>query len=269
MADRTEKSGFCGEGDTMRISKIMLHRWEEPCISGTDPQRGSGAVFFSGCSLHCLYCQGKLYSPKDLAREIKALEDNGAYNINFVTPTHFIPMIIESLDLYRPNIPTVFNTSGYEKEDAVLSLRGYADIFLTDMKYGAEENAKKYSAAPDYPSVALRAIEKMVQITGKAQFDSDGMMKRGVIVRHLVLPGGRRDSVAALKALKESVGSENIILSLMSQYTPEFYSGEYKELRRRTTTFEYEYVRDCALEMGFCGFGQDRQSAVSAYTPEF
>ena len=137
------------------------------------------------------------------------------------------------------------------------------------MKYGTEETAKKYSAAPDYPQIALRAIEKMVEITGKARFDDDGMMKGGVIVRHLVLPGGRKDSVAALKALKESVGSENVILSLMSQYTPEFYNGEYKELRRRTTTFEYEYVRDYALEMGFVGFGQDRQSAVSAYTPDF
>lgn len=278
MADRTKGSGICGEGDVMRISKIMLHRWEEPCISGTDPQRGSGAIFFSGCPLHCLYCQnkaisggkkGELYTPKDLAREMRSLEDSGAYNINFVTPTHFVPMIINALDVYRPAIPTVFNTSGYEKEEAVLSLKGYADIFLADMKYGTEETAKKYSAAPDYPSVALRAIKRMVEITGAARFDDDGMMKKGVIVRHLVLPGGRKDSVAALESLEKEVGTENVILSLMSQYTPEFYNGEYKELRRRTTTFEYEYVRDCALEMGFSGFGQDRQSAVSAYTPDF
>ncbi len=278
MADRTKSSGFCGEGDTMRISKIMLHQWEEPCISGTDPERGSGAVFFSGCPLHCSYCQnkaisggkkGELYAPEDLAREMRSLEDKGAYNINFVTPTHFVPMIIKALDIYRPNIPTVFNTSGYEKEDTVLSLAGYADIFLADMKYGTSENAKKYSAAPDYPNVALKAIKAMTKVAKKPEFSSDGMMKGGVIVRHLVLPGGRRDSVAALKSLKETVGSENIILSLMSQYTPDFYNGEYKELRRRTTTFEYEYVRDCALEMGFSGFGQDRQSSVASYTPDF
>ena len=278
MADRTEGSGLCGEGDVMRIAKIMLHRWEEPCISGTDPHRGSGAVFFSGCSLHCSYCQNKAIScggrgstctPSDLAEKLKELEAMGAYNINFVTPTHFVPMIINALDIYRPSIPTVFNTSGYEKEEAILSLEGYADIFLTDMKYGTTELAEKYSAAPDYPKVALKAIKAMTKCAKNAEFSPDGMMKRGVIVRHLVLPGGRHDSVTALKALKETVGSENIILSLMSQYTPDFYSGEYKALRRRTTTFEYEYVRNCALEMGFSGFGQDRQSSVAAYTPEF
>ena len=278
MADRTISSGFCGEGDMMRISKIMLHRWEEPCISGCAPERGSGAIFFSGCSLHCSYCQnkaisgggkGELYTPAALAEKLRELEGMGAYNINFVTPTHFIPMIKEALDVYRPKIPTVFNTSGYEKEEAVLSLLGYADIFLADMKYGFSDSASKYSSAPDYPAVALKAIKRMVEVTGSPLFDSDGMMKKGVILRHLVLPGGRKDSVAALESLRDTVGTEGVILSLMSQYTPDFYTGEYRELRRRTTTFEYEYVRDRALEMGFSGFGQDRNSAVSSYTPEF
>ncbi len=277
-ADRTKNRGFCGEGQDMRISKIMLHRWEEPCISGSDPKRGSGAVFFSGCPLHCVYCQnrdissggaGKTYTPKELSEIFKRLESEGAYNINFVTPTHFTDKIIEALDIYKPNLPIVFNTSSYEKEETIAALSGYADIFLADLKYSSEEIAKKYSSAPDYPEVALRAIQKMVEITGKPQFDSDGMMKKGVIVRLLVLPGQRKDAVLSLERLKEAVGCEDVILSLMSQYTPEFAPPDYKELCRRTTTFEYEYVRDRALELGFFGYGQDRQSAKAAYTPNF
>ena len=277
-ADRTVCPGLCGEGQDMRIAKIMLHRWEEPCISGNDPKRGSGAVFFSGCPLHCVYCQnrdissggtGKIYSPSDLAKELSRLEDCGAYNINFVTPTHFTAQIIETLDIYKPCVPTVFNTSGYEKEETLEHLRGYADVFLADMKYGTSETAKKYSKAPDYPVTALRAIAKMAEITGSPVFSDDGMIKKGVIVRHLVLPGQRRDSVKALEMLKDAVGCENVILSLMSQYTPDFAPKDCKELCRRITSFEYNYVRDCALDLGFEGFGQDKNSAVSTYTPEF
>ncbi len=277
-ADRTVGVGVCGEGAEARIAKIMLHRWEEPCISGSDPKRGSGAIFFSGCPLHCIYCQnrdisaggaGKTYTPKELSEIFKRLESEGAYNINFVTPTHFTDKIIEALDIYRPSLPIVFNTSSYEKEETIAALSGYADVFLADLKYSSEEIAKKYSKAPDYPEVALRAIQKMVEITGKPQFDDDGMMKKGVIVRLLVLPGQRKDAVLSLERLKEAVGCEDVILSLMSQYTPEFAPAEHKELRRRTTTFEYEYVRDRAIELGFSGFGQDRQSAKAAYTPNF
>lgn len=277
-ADRTVGVGLCGEGQDMRISKIMLHRYEEPCISGSDPARGSGAIFFSGCPLHCVYCQNKkiscggvgdIYSPERLAKEMKRLESMGAYNVNFVTPTHFIPKIIEALDIYRPGIPTVFNTSGYEKEETVIALTGYADIFLADLKYGTEELSNAYSKAPDYTDVAIKAISRMVEITGKAEFFADGMMKKGVIVRHLVLPGGRRDSEAALSRLADEVGADNILLSLMSQYTPEFAPEEFLKLRRRVTTFEYNYVQNIALELGFSGFGQDRQSATDIYTPDF
>ena len=276
--DRTKGAGYCGESTEMRVSKIMLHKWEEPCISGYVKDRGSGAIFFSGCPLHCIYCQnrdissggkGKVYTPEDLARAMKKLEGAGAYNINFVTPTHFTHGIIEALDYYRPAIPTVFNTGGYEKADTVEALRGYADIFLADLKYGGEEAARAYSNAPDYLPAALKAIEKMIDITGPYRFSPDGIMEKGVIVRHLVLPGGRRDSVSALKALKEAVGTENILLSLMSQYTPDFAPADRKPLNRRITSFEYEYVRDAALEMGFEGFGQDKNSATKAYTPEF
>ncbi|MBR6675944.1 MAG: radical SAM protein [Clostridia bacterium] len=275
--DRTKKLGLCGESNDMRIAKIMLHRFEEPCISGTDPKRGSGAVFFSGCPLHCVYCQnkdisgggvGKLYSPTDLANAMRELEEQGAYNINLVTPTHFTNGIKEALDIYRPRIPIVFNTSGYEKAETVRGLSGYADIFLTDMKYGTAETASKYSKAPDYPHVAVTAIKEMVNVTGSPRFFSDNMMKKGVIVRHLVLPGCRRDSEKALRLLADTVGCENVILSLMSQFTPDF-AKDIKELSRRVTSFEYNYVRDCALELGFSGFGQDRQSAKADYTPDF
>ncbi|MBE6587396.1 MAG: radical SAM protein [Ruminococcaceae bacterium] len=277
-ADRTKSVGICGEGQEMRIAKIMLHRWEEPCISGTDPKRGSGAVFFSGCPLHCVYCQnrdissggvGSVYTPKDLAEVFKRLEEDGAYNVNLVTPTHFTAGIIEALDIYRPGIPVVFNTSGYEKEDTLEALSGYADIFLTDLKYGGADTAKKYSAAPDYPEVALSAVKKMIGIAGKPRFDENGMMTGGVIVRLLVLPGQRRDAENALRSLRELVDCEDIILSLMSQYTPDFAPRDMGALCRRTTTFEYEYVRSVALELGFSGFGQDRQSAKSSYTPDF
>lgn len=276
--DRTVNAGLCGEGADMRISKIMLHRWEEPCISGSDPARGSGAVFFSGCPLHCVYCQnkeiscggvGEIYSPARLAEEMKVLEARGAYNINFVTPIHFTHRIIEALDIYRPSIPTVFNTSGYERVETVKALEGFADVFLTDLKYGSGETAGRYSSASDYPEIALCAIEEMVNLAGGAAFDGDGMMKKGVIVRHLVLPGHRKDSEKALRLLKERVGTEGILLSLMSQYTPDFAPKGLKPLSRRVTSFEYNYVRDIALEMGFEGFGQDRQSAESAYTPDF
>ena len=276
--DRTVGKGFCGEEAEMRIAKIMLHKWEEPCISGYDNTRGSGAIFFSGCPLHCIYCQnrdissggrGKVYTPDDLAKAIKELEMAGAYNINFVTPTHFTQGIIEALRIYRPAIPTVFNTSGYEKTDTVEALREYADIFLADLKYGSEETARAYSNAPDYLPTALKAIEKMIDVTGPYRFSSDGIMEKGVIVRHLVLPGGRHDSVNALKALKNAIGTKNILLSRMSQYTPDFAPADCKPLNRRVTSFEYEYVKDAALDMGFEGFGQDKNSATKAYTPEF
>lgn len=276
--DRSRGQGFCGEGDEMRIAKIMLHKWEEPCISGNDPARGSGAVFFSGCPLHCIYCQnrdissggaGSIYSPNDLSKAIRTLEDEGAYNINFVTPTHFYHKICEALDIYRPNIPIVFNTGGYEKAETVESILPYCDIFLTDIKYASEELSLAYSSCPDYFERAMEALEAMVKGVGKPRFFENGMMEKGVILRHLVLPGGRKDSERILRAVKEAVGCENVILSLMSQYTPDFAPADRKPLNRRITTFEYEYVRNVAAELGFSGYGQERMSATAAYTPDF
>ncbi len=277
-ADRYNAVGVCGEGADMRIAKIMLHRWEEPCISGNDSDRGSGAVFFSGCPLKCVFCQnkaiscggaGKVYTPQELAEEFKKLETSGAYNINLVSPTHFLPQIIETLELHRPAIPVVFNTGGWERAEAVSELAGYAGIFLTDFKYGSNEIARAYSACAEYVGTAAAALKEMVRITGKPRFDSDGMLKSGTIVRHLILPGVRRDSVSALERIAEAVPPDSVILSLMSQYTPDFAPKSIPALCRRVTTFEYEYVRDAALSMGFDGYSQDVSSAKSAYTPDF
>lgn len=276
-ADRTRKNGFCGCPDVMLVNKVMLHRWEEPCISGADENRGSGAVFFSGCNLKCVFCQnrdisrgaeGEEFAPARLAEEMKKLEASGAYNINFVTPTHYYPQIIEALRIYRPRVPVISNTGGYEKAETVKALSGYFDIFLTDFKYGDDNLAKEYSKAPDYTSVALSALSEMVKITGRPEYGEDGMMKKGVIVRHLVLPGARKSSLEALKLVAETVGAENVVLSLMSQYTPDF-APNISPLNRRITTFEYESVRDAALSLGFNGYSQDASSAKKSYTPDF
>ncbi|MBR6651226.1 MAG: radical SAM protein [Clostridia bacterium] len=279
-ANRYKNKGYCGEGADIRVSKIMLHHFEEPVISGkSDDLRGSGAIFFSGCPLHCVYCQnnaishggkGSILSTAQLADEMLRLEAMGAYNINLVTPTHFTPQIIDALDIAKPKltIPVVFNTGGYEKAETITALDGYADIFLTDFKYGTSEMAKKYSAAPDYPQIAASALSQMFRITGEPVF-KDGLMKKGIILRHLVLPGGRHDSVAALRLASESVPTDKIILSLMRQYTPEFTPDSFKELKRRITTFEYNFVLNEAISLGFDGFSQDSSSATAVFTPDF
>ena len=279
--NRYEKRGYCGEGAEARVSKIMLHHFEEPIISGKcDDTRGSGTIFFSGCPLHCVYCQnkrisggggGQVMTGAQLADEMLRLEDMGAYNINLVTPTHFIPQIMDALDISKPrlSIPVVFNTGGYEKAETIARLEGYADIFLTDFKYGTSQMAKAYSAAPDYPVVAARALREMYRITGEPIIGEDNMMRRGIILRHLVLPGGRRDSIEALRLAADAVPAEKVILSLMRQYTPEFAPDSIPALKRRITSFEYNCVMDEALRLGFDGFSQDKDSAQTIFTPEF
>ncbi len=279
--NRYNGAGYCGAGAEMRVAKTMLHKFEEPCISGGDVRRGSGAIFFSGCNLRCVYCQngaisrasdvGEIYSSEKLAEEMLRLEASGAYNINLVTPTHYIPQIISALDIAkkRLTVPVVFNTGGYEKAETIAALDGYADIFLTDFKYGDGELAKKYSAAENYPEVAKAALSEMYRITGEVDIGDDGIMRRGIIIRHLVLPGGRRDSVKALETVASTLDTSKVLLSLMRQYTPEFAPESIKQLRRRVTAFEYDFVLDAALELGFDGFMQGRESARTIYTPDF
>ena len=283
--DRTKAAGYCGASDKIEVSKVMLHRWEEPCVSGTDENRGSGAVFFTHCPLGCVYCQnrdisrrsctGTVYTVGGLAEIFMKLQNDGAYNINLVSPTHYTPQIIEAVKLARQNglnLPVVWNTGGYELPETVEALSETVDIFLTDFKYASPETAKLYSAAEDYPEIAAKSLVKMYETAGQCMFDDSGMMTRGVIVRHLILPGHRADSIAVLQKIAEILPVENIRLSLMAQYTPEFLedsSDRYKKIRRRITSFEYNAVLDESERLGFDGWSQERTSATKKYTPDF
>lgn len=284
--DRTKSAGYCGASDQIEVSKVMLHRWEEPCISGTDESRGSGAVFFTHCPLGCVYCQnrdisrrscvGTVYTVSGLAEVFLQLQRDGAYNINLVSPTQYTPQIIEAVRLAKADrltLPVVWNTGGYELPETVELLRGTVDVFLTDFKYASPETAKLYSAAEDYPATAAQSLAKMYELTGACEFDDAGMMTRGIIVRHLILPGHRADSVAVLRKIAETVPVGNIRLSLMAQYTPEFLPEDpvekYKKIRRRITSFEYSAVLDESERLGFEGYSQERTSATKKYTPDF
>ena len=288
--DRTKSAGYCGASDRIEVSKVMLHQWEEPCISGTGSgSGGSGAVFFTHCPLGCIYCQNKdisrrtctgtVYTVRELAEIFVKLQSDGAYNINLVSPTQYTPQIIEAANIARQNgltLPVVWNTGGYELPETVEALAGTVDIFLTDFKYASPETAKFCSAAEDYPEIAAESLVKMYENVGACTFDENGMMTRGVIVRHLILPGHRADSIAVLRKIAEILPVENIRLSLMAQYTPEFLPDaaedavdKYKKLRRRITSFEYNAVLDESERLGFDGYSQERTSATKKYTPDF
>ncbi len=281
--DRSVAQGYCRESDTIRVARIAPHHFEEPVISGS---RGSGTVFFSGCSLRCVFCQNRDISREDGAgREmsdaqlydaILELQETGVHNINLVTPTHFLHKLIPLLKKLKSSgelhIPVVYNSSGYERVSTLKALEGLVDIYLPDLKYASPQLAAKYSSAPDYPEVAFKAIAEMYRQTGKYQYSATepDLLSRGVIVRHLVLPSCRADSIAALERLAEAMPTEDILLSLMSQYTPEFaLDSPYKELHRRITTFEYGKVVERAEALGFNGFIQERASASSSFTPDF
>ena len=276
--NRKERTGFCGEKDGIRCARAALHYWEEPCISGT---RGSGAVFFSGCSLKCCYCQnyqisqeglGKEISPEKLARIFLDLQEQGAHNINLVTGTHFLPGILTALDLARPklSIPVVYNCGGYEKPEVIRLLDGYVDIYLPDLKYFDPELSARYSGARDYFAQASQAVSAMISQTGSPVFDEDGIMQKGVIIRHMVLPGSRKDSISILRWIREHLPEEGFLLSLLSQYTPFYKSCEYPQINRRLTTYEYDKVLEEAISLGLTkGFMQEKSSAKEEYTPPF
>ena len=276
-----EGGGVCSMGTLPRVARAALHRWEEPCISGT---RGSGAVFFSGCGLRCAFCQneaisrggaGETISVRRLAEIFHELEEQGALNINLVNPTHFVPKIINSLESAKKQglrVPVVYNSGGYERVETLKMLDGLVDIYLPDVKYFSEELAVKLSSAPRYFETAMSAVSEMVRQTGKPVFDENGeILQRGTIVRHLVLPNCYKDSVEVIKRVGERFGGE-ILFSLMSQYTPfgEVKTNpEFKKMNRRITTFEYEKALDAVLEAGLQGFMQEKSSAKEEYTPSF
>ncbi len=271
-------AGVCGMTDQIKIARAAPHMWEEPPISGV---RGSGTVFFSGCPLKCVFCQnrvlsadgyGKAVDGEELERIILRLAEQGVHNINLVTPTHFSDKLIPVLQSVRPklNIPIVYNCGGYESVETLRRLEGLIDIYLPDFKYASRGLSAKYSGAPDYPEVAAEALYEMHRQCGGAVFDADGMMRRGVIVRHLVLPGCRRDSAAVMQKIADTVPVGDVKLSIMRQYTPEFVDADkFPELARRLTSFEYDFVVKEAARLGFDGFTQQKESATSAYTPNF
>ncbi len=275
--DRTARVGFCSSSDKIKIARAVLHFWEEPCISG---KSGSGAVFFSGCTLRCVFCQnheishlGKGYyiTTHELADTFIKLQDEGANNINLVSPTPYVPSVIEALDMVKHKlyVPIVYNCGGYESLRTLDMLNGYIDVYLPDLKYYSDEYAKKYSNCSGYFETAIAAIKKMVSQVGKPQFDADGLIKKGVIVRHLVLPTLRHDSIDVINGLKSAFSDDEILLSLMSQYTPVFKACEHPEINRRISTFEYNCVLKCVQDSGFDGYSQERSASDTSYIPKF
>lgn len=270
--DRTAHKGFCGVKDEILIARAAPHYWEEPCISG---EKGSGAIFFGGCNLRCCFCQngkisrgaGKPHTVQGLADIFKNLQQQGVHNINLVTPTHYTIQILSALDIFKPDIPVVWNSGGYESVDTIKTLDGKIDIFLPDYKYADSALAKKYSAAQDYPTVALEAIKQMVKQTGKAVVE-DGIMQRGVIIRHLVLPNATQQSIDALKVLFDNFGND-VYYSIMAQYTP-MASVKYDELGRGITQDEYNAVLDAVEQLGIeYGFTQELGSIGESFIPDF
>lgn len=307
--DRRMQKGYCRAGTEIRAAKAMLHEWEEPAVG-----LPAGTVFFSGCTLGCVYCQnyrlshedfGIKLTPQKLAEVFLDLQKKGAVNIDLVTPTHYLPGVIKAIDLCKPKlyIPVVYNCGGYERREVIEALEGYVDIWLPDIKYFDDALAVKYSSAPGYFETALSAVEEMLRQVksanavhtsgawntegagaeketgekkeaGKKKSTGEagsiaGQEEKKLILRHMVLPGQKNDSVKLLRAVADRLGTEGYLISLMSQYTPFGMASAYPEINRRVTTYEYEKVLEEALSLGFEGFMQERTSAKEEYTPEF
>ncbi len=277
-ADRNNTRGFCGMGAEILAAKASLHKWEEPCIAS---KNGAGTVFFSGCSLRCCFCQnhrissenfGAEVSPERLSEIFLSLQEMGADNIELVTPTHFVPSILWALDRVkdRLNIPVVYNSSGYELPETIALLKGYVDVFLPDLKYFSPELSAKYSKAPDYFERASRAVIAMTEQAGELEFSPEGKLIKGTVIRHLVLPGCRKDSMELMRWIAEKVPKNRALVSIMNQYTPFPHLPEqFPELRRRVTKMEYNSVVKLAGELGLEGFTQERSSASAEYVPDF
>lgn len=275
------EKGICGQSSTLKVARAALHFWEEPCISG---EKGSGAVFFSGCALHCVFCQnqeiangsvGKEISKERLSEIFLELQEKGANNINLVTPGHFVPQIVPAIERARNqglNLPIVYNTSSYENVDSIRKLEGIVDIYLPDFKYMSSSLSKKYSHAPDYGRVAKKVVAEMVRQTGAASFyekEGQELMQRGVIVRHLILPGCMEDSKNIIRYLHDAYG-DTIYLSIMNQFTPLKNVEKYPELNRKLTEDEYDEVVDFAIDLGVeNGFIQEGETAEESFIPDF
>lgn len=265
--------GFCKMPYNAVLARASLHLWEEPVISG---ERGSGAIFFSGCNLRCVFCQnfeishenfGKQVSKSEFIDIVKRLENQGAHTINLVNPTHFVPFIKEVFSEYKPSVPVVYNTGGYDDVESIRSLQGLIDVYLPDLKYFDSDVSKKYSNAENYFEKASKAVLEMQRQVGKSVI-KDGIMQKGMIIRHLVLPKNTDQSIKILRWIKDTLPIDTYI-SLMSQYVP-YVKTEYKELNRRIVTAEYQKVIDEFERLGFeNGFMQERSSAQTDFIPKF
>lgn len=273
-ADRTRGVGLCRAPGDARICRIAPHPWEEPIISGA---RGSGTIFFAGCPLSCVFCQndeishapvGRSYTVDELIEGMKRLVDAGVHNINFVSPTHYAHILIEALSRYRPPVPTVYNTGGYDRVETLRELEGFIDVYLPDLKYLSPEIALRYSGREDYPEVATAALDEMFRQVGKAQV-TNGILQRGLLVRHLVLPSHSDEGVRVIEYLTKRYG-DDIYISAMSQYTPHARACEFPEINRKLKPIEYKRVVAALVRAGQKNcFIQGGESSDECYIPPF
>ena len=275
-AERTEEKagGLCNMPESPVIARAALHFWEEPCISGS---RGSGTVFFSGCNLRCVFCQNSVISQAGFGKPVTAerlreifheLIAQGAHNINLVTPTHFAHVLCEALREPLP-VPVVWNTGGYESLETLQSLEGKVQVYLPDLKYLDPNRARRYSAAPDYPEVATAAIREMVRQVGPCEFDSEGLLKHGVVIRHLLLPGGLNEARAVMDWVGEAFPRGTVFFSLMSQYVPLGRAAEFPEIHRPLRKSEIRAAQEYMAALDLPGYTQEETAASGAYVPDF
>jgi len=269
-----EGAGYCGMGTDPVVARAARHDWEEPCISGT---QGSGTVFFCGCTLGCVFCQnasisqggrkGISLTPEALAELFRRVEGLGVHNVNLVSPTHFAPAVLQALQIYKPSIPVVWNSSGYESPEMIAMAEGLVDVYLPDFKYAKASTAGELAGAPDYFPVALSAIRAMREQTGAPVYNEQGILLRGTLVRHLVLPMRVDETIAILQTIARELPSGTPV-SLMRQYTP-MNGVTAKGMDRRLTAREYARARDAFFDLALDGYLQEKEAATCAYTPAF
>ena len=275
LRDETRGLGRCRMPSVPVAARAALHHWEEPPISGS---RGSGTIFFSGCSLGCVFCQNQKISHRDFGKAVSLdrlvqicdeLIAQGAHNINFVNPTHFTHAVRALLIRHPLPVPVVWNSGGYDRVETLRALEGLVDVYLPDLKYLDPDTAGRYSAAPDYPEMAAAAIREMVRQTGPCQFDGDGLLRRGTVIRHLILPGQVGQAKAVMDWVSREFPPGTVLFSLMSQYTPWGDLSACPELNRRLRPGEMRAAREYMENLGLDGFTQERTSAREEYTPPF